>query len=88
MNGRTFDESGDPLISAAAFELLQHLIRKGVVADEIRIRFSRSSDVPAHTTTVTIELPSMAEPPEILPDFEGLHGVYALIDVEEEEKAL
>lgn len=84
MNGRTFDASGDPLISAAAFELLQHLIRKGVVADEIRIKFSSSLEVPAHTT-VTIELPSMAEPPEIRPDFDGLHGVYALMDVEEEE---
>lgn len=81
VNGRVFDESGDPLITAAAFGLVQLLAREGVVAEEIKIRFSSSAE-PA-PTTVTIQLPSLSEPPGIRPDFEGLNGVYAVLDVDE-----
>lgn len=80
----SFDESDDPLVSAAAFELVQILARKGISADEIKIRFSSVSEdcVP---TTVNIELLSMTESLETQPDFDGLYGVFALLDIDEEE---
>lgn len=81
VNGRVFDESGDPLITAAAFGLVQMLARQGVVAEEIRIRFS-SSESP-EPESVTIQLPSLSEPQGIRPDFDGLNGVYAVLDVDD-----
>lgn len=84
VNQGSFDESDDPLVSAAAFELVQILACKGIAADEIRITFS---SVPADRipTTVNIELLSMTESAETQPDFDGLNGVLALFDIDEEE---
>lgn len=84
MNAGSFDESDDPLVNAAAFELVQILASKGIAADEIRIRFSSvaANCVP---TTVNIELPSMSDAIDTQPDFAGLNGVLALVDIDEEE---
>lgn len=84
MEGHSFDESDDPLVSAAAFELAQILARKGIAADEIRIRFSSSSTA-STPTTVNIQLLSLTESPDTQPDFDGLYGVYCLLEVDEEE---
>jgi hypothetical protein len=83
-NGSSFDESDDPVVSAAAFELAQILARKGIAADEIKITFSSSSEIPA-PTTVHIQLLSLSESSDTLPDFDGLYGVFALLDLDEEE---
>jgi hypothetical protein len=84
VNGSSFDESDDPLVSAAAFELVQILARKGIAADEIRITFSSVSKA-SPATTVNIELLSLTETADIQPCFPGLHGVFALLDIDEEE---
>lgn len=87
MNGNSFDESDDPLVSAAAFELVQILAAKGIAADEIRIKFSSLSGIPP-ATTVSIELLSLSEAVDTQPCFSGLNGVFALMDVDEEEGTL
>ncbi len=84
MNGSSFDESDDPLVSAAAFELVQILANKGIAADEIKITFSSSMES-ATPTTVNIELLSLSEATDIQPCFSGLNGVFALMDIDEEE---
>lgn len=84
VGGSSFDESGDPLVSAAAFELVQILARKGIAADEIRITFSSFAEK-LPVTTVNIELLSLSETADIQPCFPGLHGVFALLDIDEEE---
>lgn len=89
VKGHSLDESDDPLVNAAAFELAQILARKGIAADEIRITLSSSPKAP-ESTTVNIRLLSLTDltdAPDTLPDFDGLYGVFALLDLDEEEEA-
>jgi hypothetical protein len=89
VKGHSLDESDDPLVSAAAFELAQILARKGIAADEIRITFSSTSKA-LEPKTVNIRLFSftdLTDSPDTLPDFDGLNGVFALLDLDEEEGA-
>lgn len=89
MKGHSLDESDDPLVSAAAFELAQILARKGIAADEIRISFS-GAPKESESTTVNIRLLSLGDltdSPDTMPDFDGLFGVFALLDLDEEEEA-
>jgi len=77
----TYDESGDPLVSEAAFELVQVLSRHGVTAGEIKITFG-DSDTP-EGSRVNIELPALTDSPTEQPDFPGLQGAFALFTVED-----
>lgn len=83
VNKSSFDGSDDPEVSAAAFELVQILARKGIAPDEIRITFTSFSES-SPTTTVNIELLSLTETADVQPCFPGLHGVFALLDMDEE----
>jgi hypothetical protein len=74
----TYDESCDPLVGEAAFELVEVLSRHGVTAGEIRITFG--SEAP-EGASVKIELPALTDSITAQPDFPGLQGVLALFTV-------
>lgn len=83
-DGNLIEGSDDPLISAAAFDLVQVLARKGITAGEINITFSGSCGLP-DGATVNIVLPSLTDPADAEPKFPGLQGVFALFCPDEEE---
>lgn len=72
----------DPLVTAAAFELVQVLGRKGIVPKEIHISFVGGDTEPA-SELINIELPTLTDSMETEPEFPGLQGVFALFIDEE-----
>lgn len=71
----TYDESGDPLVSEAAFQLIQVLSNHGVTAGEINISFGTEAP---EGVSVNIQLPALTDSLDTQPDFAGLRGVFAL----------
>jgi hypothetical protein len=82
-DGNSCQGTDDPLVTAAAFELVQVLTRKGIVPREINISFTGGDAEPA-SQLVNIELPSLTDAVNIQPKFPGLQGVFALFSDEEE----
>lgn len=85
-DGHLIEGSDDPSICAAAFDLVQLLARKGITAGEINITFSNSCGLP-DGARVNIVLPSLTDPADAEPKFQGLQGVLALFSQNEEEAA-
>lgn len=82
-DGDSCQGANDPLVTAAAFELVQVLTQMGIVPREINISFAGGHAEPA-SQMVNIELPSLTDPVNTQPKFPGLQGVFALFSEEEE----
>lgn len=82
-DGDSCQGTDDPLVTAAAFELVQVLTRKGIIPREINISFAGGGAEPG-SQMVNIELPSLTDAVDTQPKFPGLQGVFVLFSDEEE----
>lgn len=77
-SGKLAEGPEDPVVTAAAWKLVEVLNRKGISAGEIKITFSQPCES-TEQALVNIQLPSLTDSLDVQPDFNGLQGVFILV---------